>query len=124
MQLICVDLCFSIETLDALEEFREDAVYCLDQIGLEIVEISDCAHLRDAHTHRYWDRKCVWDGRKDISEALSVQAVVVATKVVIVFAGVPQNPLNRLIVYEEVVRQILQHMHARCVICCLQLSCT
>jgi hypothetical protein len=44
---------------------------------------------------------------KDVSETLGIKAIVVSAKVIVIFARVSQNPLYRLIVYEEVVRQIL-----------------
>ncbi len=107
MQFIKIDLSLGVEDLDTLEKLREDAVYRLHQVRLEVVEICHCAHLRYAYTHRNRDRKCMWDCGKNVSEALSIKAIVVAAQVVVVFARVSQNPLNCLIVYEEVVRQVL-----------------
>ena len=107
MQFIIIDLSLSIKALDTLKELREDAVYSLHQVRLEVVEIRYCAHLRYANSNWDWNWKCMRNSGKDVSETLGIKAIVVSAKVIVIFARVSQNPLYRLIVYEEVVRQIL-----------------
>jgi hypothetical protein len=51
VQFIKIDLSLGVETLDTLEELREDAVYRLHQVRLKVVEICHCAHLRYANSH-------------------------------------------------------------------------
>ena len=99
MQFIIIDLSLSIEALDTLKKLREDAVYSLHQVRLEIVEIRYCAHLRYAHSNWYWNGKCMWNSGKDVSETLGIKAIVVSAKVIVIFAWVSQNPFYRLIVY-------------------------
>lgn len=113
MQVVTVQLRLIIEAFDSLEKLRQQRVYGLNNVGLEIVEILDVAHLGDTHPQGDANGERLGNGREDVPEAGGVDAIVVAAQVVVVLARVAEDALHRLVVGQEVVCQILEDVKAR-----------
>ena len=72
----------------------------------------DSAYFGDAHAEHHGNRECIWNSGQDIPEVSEVEAVFVAAEVVVVLAGVAEDAADGLVVFEEVVGDVLQQSSA------------
>jgi hypothetical protein len=61
MKVVGGELSAIVETFDSCEELWDEGIDCVDQVGLEVVEVLHRAHFRHAQPNTDTDGQGMWN---------------------------------------------------------------